>query len=242
MNKLLFSKVKDQCKDTGLSEECLKALTEAIGGSIEDDSTDEEAIGKVANQIKQVAVSTQSEAARWANNKKDPKNKKDQKKQKPANKDGEGDDDDPDRDQDQPQKTDNQVLELLKKLEKRMDQFEVDGKTKDRQKLIKEAMENHKIPAKFRDRLAKSIGMMRILRKPSRLSNRISLLRDLLLRENRKTRQQRNSKWMKLLMPCSKVSLLNKKGYYERNKSIFRRFKTDFYRLSYYRAWWLQSG
>lgn len=155
MNKLLFSKVKDQCKDTGLSEECLKALTEAIGGSIEDDSTDEEAIGKVANQIKQVAVSTQSEAARWANNKKDPKNKKDQK---PANKDGEGDDDDPDGDQDPPQNTDNQVLELLKKLEKRMDQFEVDGKTKDRQKLIKEAMENHKIPAKFRDRLAKSIG------------------------------------------------------------------------------------
>lgn len=159
MNKLLFSKVKDQCKDTGLSEECLKALTEAIGGSIEDDSTDEEAIGKVANQIKQVAVSTQSEAARWANNKKDPKNKKDQKKQKSANKDGEGDDDDdPDGDQDPPQNTDNQVLELLKKLEKRMDQFEVDGKTKDRQKLIKEAMENHKIPAKFRDRLAKSIG------------------------------------------------------------------------------------
>lgn len=160
MNKLLFSKVKDQCKDTGLSEECLKALTEAIGGSIEDDSTDEEAIGKVANQIKQVAVSTQSEAARWANNKKDPKNKKDQKKQKPANKDGEGDDDDddPDGDQDPSQNTDNQVLELLKKLEKRMDQFEVDGKTKDRQKLIKEAMENHKIPAKFRDRLAKSIG------------------------------------------------------------------------------------
>ena len=160
MNKLLFSKVKDQCKDTGLSEECLKALTEAIGGSIEDDSTDEEAIGKVANQIKQVAVSTQSEAARLANNKKDPKNKKDQKKQKPANKEGEGegDDDDPDGDQDPPQNTDNQVLELLKKLEKRMDQFEVDGKTKDRQKLIKEAMENHKIPAKFRDRLAKSIG------------------------------------------------------------------------------------
>lgn len=156
MNKLLFSKVKDQCKDTGLSEECLKALTEAIGGSIEDDSTDEEAIGKVANQIKQVAVSTQSEAARWANNKKDPKNKKDQKKQKPANKDGEGDD--PDGDQDPPQNTDNQVLELLKKLEKRMDQFEVDGKTKDRQKLIKEAMENRKIPTKFRDRLAKSIG------------------------------------------------------------------------------------
>lgn len=152
MNKLLFSKVKDQCKDTGLSEECLKALTEAIGGSIEDDSTDEEAIGKVANQINQVAVSTQSEAARWANN------KKDQKKQKPAKKDGEGDDDDPDGEQDPPQNTDNQVLELLKKLEKRMDQFEVDGKTKDRQKLIKEAMENHKIPTKFRDRLAKSIG------------------------------------------------------------------------------------
>ena len=41
MNKTLFKKVKDLCKDTGLSEKYLTAITEKMGGSIEDDSTDE---------------------------------------------------------------------------------------------------------------------------------------------------------------------------------------------------------
>ena len=39
MNKKLFEKVKGLCKDTGLSEKYLKAITEKMGGSIEDDST-----------------------------------------------------------------------------------------------------------------------------------------------------------------------------------------------------------
>lgn len=38
MNKTLFKKVKDLCKDTGLSEKYLTAITEKMGGSIEDDS------------------------------------------------------------------------------------------------------------------------------------------------------------------------------------------------------------
>lgn len=69
MNKKLFLKVKDLCKDTGVSEKCLKAITEKMGGSIEDDSTDEEAIETTANLIADVAKETQSEATRWASKK-----------------------------------------------------------------------------------------------------------------------------------------------------------------------------
>ena len=36
MNKKLFEKIKSLCKDTGLSEKYLKAITEKLGGSIED--------------------------------------------------------------------------------------------------------------------------------------------------------------------------------------------------------------
>lgn len=156
MNKLLFQKVKDQCKDTGLSEECLKAITEAIGGSITDDSTDEEAIGNVANQISKVAVASQSEAARWANKqKKDQKNRKDQT----TKKDDDHQDGEHDHDDDDPVlKAVGDLSDAVKKLTGRMDTFEGNKKTQDRQALIKAAMENHKIPAKFRDRLAKSIG------------------------------------------------------------------------------------
>lgn len=81
MNKSLFVKVKDLCKDTGLSEKYLKVITEKIGGSIEDDSTDETAIGNMANQIAEIAKETQGEATRWASKKKeDPKNDDDPKK------------------------------------------------------------------------------------------------------------------------------------------------------------------
>ena len=55
MNKKLFEKVKGLCKDTGLSEKYLKAITEKMGGSIEDDSTDDEAIESTANLIAEVA-------------------------------------------------------------------------------------------------------------------------------------------------------------------------------------------
>ena len=58
------------CKDTGLSEKYLKAITEKMGGSIEDDSTDDEAIESTANLIAEVAKESQGEATRWANKKK----------------------------------------------------------------------------------------------------------------------------------------------------------------------------
>lgn len=77
MNKTLFEKVKARCKDTGLSEKYLKTITEKMGGSIEDDSTDETAIDAMANQIVDVCVETQGEATRWASKKKDPKDPKD---------------------------------------------------------------------------------------------------------------------------------------------------------------------
>lgn len=75
MNKKLFEKVKGLCKDTGLSEKYLKAITEKMGGSIEDDSTDDAAIETTANLIADVAKESQGEATRWANKKKDDPNK-----------------------------------------------------------------------------------------------------------------------------------------------------------------------
>ncbi|MFR7466660.1 MAG: hypothetical protein ACLUVG_20870 [Phocaeicola vulgatus] len=45
----------------------MTAITEKMGGSIEDDSTDEAEIEKVANQIADVAKESQGEATRWAN-------------------------------------------------------------------------------------------------------------------------------------------------------------------------------
>lgn len=89
MNKKLFVKVKDLCKDTGLSEKYLTTITEKMGGSIEDDSTDEEAIGKMANQIADIAKETQGEATRWANGKKDDKGSKGSKSEE--NKDDDAD-------------------------------------------------------------------------------------------------------------------------------------------------------
>jgi len=87
MNKKLFEQVKAKCKDTGLSEKYLQAITERMGGSVEDDSTDEAAIEETANLIADVAKESQGEASRWAN-----KQKGNQKKKKQ-----EDEDDDPDR-------------------------------------------------------------------------------------------------------------------------------------------------
>jgi hypothetical protein len=82
MNKTLFKKVKDLCKDTGLSEKYLTAITEKMGGSIEDDSTDEAEIEKVANQIADVAKESQGEATRWANKAKDQRSQKNRRNPK----------------------------------------------------------------------------------------------------------------------------------------------------------------
>ena len=79
MNKKLFEKVKGLCKDTGLSEKYLKAITEKMGGSIEDDSTDDEAIESTANLIAEVAKESQGEATRWANKNKETKTEEEKK-------------------------------------------------------------------------------------------------------------------------------------------------------------------
>lgn len=155
MNKKLFVTVKDLCKDTGLSEKYLKAITEKMGGSIEDDSTDEAAIEETANLIADVAKESQGEATRWANKKKGEKKKVD---------------DDPDDDPDDESGTkdgkkskksnpdDDPVKKELEAMKKELEEMKAEKSKGQRAKEIAAAMEKHKIPAKFRDRLAKSIS------------------------------------------------------------------------------------
>lgn len=135
MNKTLFVKVKDLCKDTGLSEKYLKVITEKMGGSIEDDSTDETAIGNVANQIAEIAKETQGEATRWAAKKKeDPKN----------------DDDPAKKDDDSTKKDDPKTDPNAKKIEdmeKELEAMRKEQAAKDRENTITKALDKHGIPA-----------------------------------------------------------------------------------------------
>lgn len=155
MNKKLFVKVKDLCKDTGLSEKYLKAITEKMGGSIEDDSTDDAAIEETANLIADVAKESQGEATRWANK------KKADKKKKTSDEDVDPDDD-PDEDENNDQKkkkpADDPNNERIKELEKKLADMEAENSKGKRAKEIADAMEKHKIPAKLRNRLSKSIS------------------------------------------------------------------------------------
>lgn len=128
MNKKLFVTVKDLCKDTGLSEKYLTTITEKMGGSIEDDSTDDEAIGKMANQIADIAKETQSEATRWANGKKDPKNPKD-----PA-------------DPKNPKDPDNTSEARIKALEDEINGLKGNKAKEERTAAIKAAQAKHNIP------------------------------------------------------------------------------------------------
>lgn len=85
MNSILQTKVKDKCKDMGLSEEYVMSITEKIGGSVAEDSTDETAIELVANQIMEIAKLSQGEATRWVNKHKEKNEpaKQEPKKQEP---------------------------------------------------------------------------------------------------------------------------------------------------------------
>lgn len=153
MNKKLFLKVKDLCKDTGVSEKCLKAITEKMGGSIEDDSTDEEAIETTANLIADVAKETQSEATRWANKKpnksKDEEEEEDEEgKKKPKTTKTKPED------EDEEDATAKEIAELKKELA----DMKAERSKGERSVAIAKAMATHNIPAKFRDRLAKSIS------------------------------------------------------------------------------------
>jgi len=144
MNKALFEKVKKLCKDNGLSEKYLQSLTEKMGGSIEDDSTDESAIEEMANQIAGVAAISQGEATRWANRKKDndakPKNKQNQ----------ETDDEDDPEDKAKPkskEKSDFEALkELIEKQNAKIEEFQSSLSAKSRESAIKEAQKKHDIP------------------------------------------------------------------------------------------------
>lgn len=162
MNKQLFDKVKSLCKDTGLSEKYLKAITEKLGGSVEDDSTDEAAIETAANLIADVAKESQGESSRWV----DAFKKKNPKRKDPNNsEDEEGDPNEDDPDDPDSKKNKDPMMKLLKKMQKQMEDQAEELKTLkgekaagERNKTIQSLMETHKIPKYLRDTLAKSIA------------------------------------------------------------------------------------
>jgi hypothetical protein len=152
MNKKLFEKVKGLCKDTGLSEKYLKAITEKMGGSIEDDSTDDEAIESTANLIAEVAKESQGEATRWANKNKETKTEEEKKAEEERKK----------KEEEERLKGKVALDEATEKRLKDMEEVIAGYKAKEskeaRAKEVATAMEKHKIPAYLRARLAKSIS------------------------------------------------------------------------------------
>lgn len=152
MNKKLFEKVKGLCKDTGLSEKYLKAITEKMGGSIEDDSTDDEAIESTANLIAEVAKESQGEATRWANKNKETKTEEEKKAEAERKK----------KEEEERLKgkvaLDEATEKRLKEMEEKIANYEAKESKEARAKEVVKAMEKHKIPAYLRDRLAKSIS------------------------------------------------------------------------------------
>lgn len=152
MNKKLFEKVKGLCKDTGLSEKYLKAITEKMGGSIEDDSTDDEAIESTANLIAEVAKESQGEATRWANKNKETKTEEEKKAEEERKK----------KEEEERLKgkvaLDEATEKRLKEMEEKIAGYEAKESKEARAKEVVNAMEKHKIPVYLRDRLAKSIS------------------------------------------------------------------------------------
>ena len=152
MNKKLFEKVKGLCKDTGLSEKYLKAITEKMGGSIEDDSTDDEAIESTANLIAEVAKESQGEATRWANKNKETKTEEEKKAEEERKK----------KEEEERLKgkvaLDEATEKRLKEMEEKIANYEAKESKEARAKEVVKAMEKHKIPAYLGDRLAKSIS------------------------------------------------------------------------------------
>lgn len=154
MNKALYTKVKDRCKDTHLSEKYLKEITESIGDVVEDDSTDEELIEKTATKIVNIAKSSQGEATRWAQNAKENANQ---------SKGGEGEskeDEDPDKGKGKgkTEHDDDPHVARIKELEDEIAQMKGEKSKAKRSSDIASVMEKHKIPTYLRNRLAKSIG------------------------------------------------------------------------------------
>lgn len=153
MNKALYTKVKDRCKDTHLSEKYLKEITENIGDVVEDDSTDEELIEKTATRIVNIAKSSQGEATRWAQNAKENANQG-------KKGEGESEDDDPQKSKGKgkTEHDDDPHAARIKELEDEIAQMKGEKSKAKRSSDIASAMEKHKIPTYLRNRLAKSIG------------------------------------------------------------------------------------
>lgn len=160
MNKELFAKVKDKCKDMGLSEKCLTAITEAMGGSVADDSTDTDAIESTANLIVSVATASQSEATRWVNKAKGtPKPKTTKKEGEEGNADdGDPNNTDPNKDGKGGGNGNPSESEAIKKLQEQIDALKAEKSKSERTATINAAFEKHNIPAFLRERLAKSIS------------------------------------------------------------------------------------
>lgn len=157
MNKKLFEKVEGLCKDTGLSEKYLKAITEKMGGSIEDDSTDDEAIESTANLIAEVAKESQGEATRWANKKK-PTQTEDEEEEERKRKEEESKRKEEESKRKGKVALDEATEKRLKEMEEKIANYEAKESKEARAKEVVKAMEKHKIPAYLRDRLAKSIS------------------------------------------------------------------------------------
>lgn len=144
----LFDKVKDKCKDMGLSEKHLKDLTEALGGGLKEDSTDEE-VDAVVDQIVKIAGLSQGEVTRKMQ-KKTPK-----KKTTKATGD---DDDDPDSNDDDDDEGKSAIEKAVSALRKEMqDAFKQEREERQaerdreaRSASIKAAMDKYKIPEKQR--------------------------------------------------------------------------------------------
>lgn len=158
MNKELFAKVKDKCKDTGLSEKYLTAITEAMGGSVADDSTDADTIESTANLIVTVATASQSEATRWANK------AKGTPKPTPDKKDGKGDTDPNNTDPNKYGKggggssEESETAKKLQEMQAQLDALKAEKSKGERKATINAAFDKHNIPAFLRDRFAKSIS------------------------------------------------------------------------------------
>lgn len=154
MNKALYTKVKDRCKDTHLSEKYLKEITENIGDVVEDDSTDEDLIEKTATKIVNIAKSSQGEATRWAQNAKENANQS-------KKGDGESEEDEESQKGKGKGKTehnDDPHAAKIKELEDEIAKMKGERSKAERASQIATAMEKHKIPSYLRNRLAKSIS------------------------------------------------------------------------------------
>lgn len=145
----LFDTVKDKCKDMGLSEKHLKDLTEALGGGLTEDSTEEE-VNAVVEQIVKIAGYSQGELTRKLQQKKTPK----KKPTKAANTDGDDDPDDPDDSDEGKTEVEKAINALRKEMQETLRQEREERKAeRDREARsasIKAAMDKYKIPEKQR--------------------------------------------------------------------------------------------